>query len=1050
MNIGKFSVRNGVLINIVMILVLVAGYFSLVRLPREQFAEVPFYFVNITVPYPGVSAEDVEQSVTVKVENEMAGLAQLDEISSTTTEGLSRVTLQFEQDITDDEFETAFQEVQSRFTNIDLPSGTAQETIDDFSSNDFLPVIEVVLSGAVPYGDLNQAARNLRDQLQTVPDVSGINLIGSRDRQINIALDRERMESLGVSLDEAVNAVRRQNVTIPGGTLKTGSREFLLRTVGELETEDQFRRIVVRQSGNGSAGVVTLGQLADIEAGYDLDGTAARFNGDQAISLQITKVPGGSSVGIIDEVRSRVEGYQSNLPPGVAVDYFNDSSIAIRDSLEVLISNATIGLGLLVVILLVFVGVRNALMTALGIPLTFALTFIVLDAFGETLNGNTLFGLVLVLGLIVDHAIVIVENSYRLQQQKGMSRHDAAIHGVNQVIVPVIAATLTTIAAFLPLTFLPGIIGRFLRVVPLTVSIALVASTFEAAVFLPSHFADWPGGKRAAHGRRGIERLQRRFRAGLTFLYRHRGWVALGSLMVMVLVFSRISTIQPDLFDSEDASLYFVDIEMPPGTPIERTDAFVRSYEERLLPQVGNGEVVAINAFVGFAGSESENVRQSNVAQIVVDLAEEEDGRERTITAIMDEAREQTRDIPGAEAVRFRKQEGGPPTDPPVAFRIFGDSYADLGAVAGAMREELSSYPELFNIDDDLDAGTPEIRVRVNEDRAAEYGLSSQAVGRFLRSSVDGIEAGTIFTNNQETDVLVRYAESDAATIDSILQLKIPAPDGRLIPFSSVARIEEGTAISSIRRVDGKRQVQISAEAYSEENIGAINGAISGLFQEQLQPTYPGVTLDLGGEFAEFGDTLREILRVFVIGVFLIYLILATQFNSYTQPLLILLTVPFAFVGVILFLLISGTPLSTTVIYASVALAGIAVNDTIVLITFANEARRKEDEEVGDAVTEASVTRLRPILLTSLTTIAGLVPTAIGLGGYSVVWGPMASTIIFGLLFSTLTTLIIVPSFYGLLYDHSERRARRQRRKERRLARSTGGGNGQNSEVRGA
>ena len=1035
MTIGNFSVRNPVLINITMILILVVGFFSLNRLPREQFAEIPFYFINIVVPYPGVSAEDVESSVTVKVENEMSGLDKLDEISSTTSEGISQVTLQFEQDITEREFNRVFQDVQNRFSNIDLPSDTLQETIDDFSTNDFLPVIEVVRSGSVPYEDLNQAARNLSDQLRTVPEVSQINLIGSRDRQISIALDRQRLESRGISIDEVVNAVRSQNVTIPGGTLRTDSREFLLRTVGEMETEEQFRNIVVRRTGEGRTGVITLGNLATVTSGYDLEGTAARFNGEQAISLQITKVPGGSSVGIIDEVRDRVGSYQSNLPSGIEVDYFNDSSIVIRDSLDVLVSNAALGLALLVVILLIFVGVRNAIITAVGIPLTFALTFIVLEAFGETLNSNTLFGLVLVLGLIVDHAIVIVENSYRLQQQQGMSRHDAAIHGVNQVIVPVIAATLTTIAAFLPLTFLPGIIGRFLRVVPLTVSIALIASTFEAAVFLPSHYADWPGGKRVHHGKKGIESLQRRFRSLIAFLYRHRGLGALAAVVIAIVVFAQITRIQPDLFDSEDATLYYVDIEMPPGTPIERTDTFVRAYEQRLLPQIGNGEVVAINAFVGFAGSESENVRRSNVGQIVVDLTEEDEGRTRSITEIMNEAQQLTRDVPGAESVQFRKQQGGPPTDPPVAFRIYGDSYDDLSAVSQRLRAQLAENSELFNIDDDLDAGTPEIRVTVDEDLAARYGLNAQLVGNVVRRSFDGITTGSVFVNNEETDVVVEFSDADIATVGGILQLRIPTPDGRVIPFSRIASLEEGSAISSIRRIDGKRQVQVTAEAFTEENVPAINASIRTTFDSQLQPTYPGVTLDIGGEFAQFGDTLREILQVFVIGVFLIYLILATQFNSYTQPLLILLTVPFAFVGVILFLLVSGTPLSTTVIYASVALAGIAVNDTIVLISFANESRRDEGSAVGPAVTEAAVTRLRPILLTSITTIAGLVPTAIGLGGYSVVWGPMARTIIFGLVFSTITTLVIVPSFYGLFYDHERRDARRERRRRRRSAR---------------
>lgn len=1036
MTIGSFSVKNPVLINILMILALMVGVFSLNRLPREQFAEIPFYFVNIIVPYPGVSAEDIEQSVTLKIENEMGGLESLDEISSLTSEGLSRVTLQFDQGISDDEFDRLYQEVQNRFTTIDLPSGTLQATIDDFSTNDFLPVIEVVLHGELQYDDLNRAAENLRDQLLTVPDVSKINLIGSRDREVAVRLSRERMEALGISLDEVVRAVRAQNITIPAGTLQTPSREFLLRTVGDLESAAEFRSIVVRSRSAGVGTGIRLGDIADIEFGFDEDGTQARFNGQQAISLQITKVPGGSSVGIIDEVRNRVGNYEANLPSGVDASFFNDSSIQIRNSIDVLVTNALFGFGLLIVILLIFIGVRNALMTALGIPITFALTFLVLNMFGETLNGNTLFGLVLVLGLIVDHAIVIVENSYRLQQQQGLSRHDAAIKGVNQVIVPVIAATATTVAAFLPLTFLPGIIGKFLRVVPLTVSIALIASTLEAAIFLPSHFADWPGGKTIAKKTR-FDSFQVGFRSFLTSLYHRRGLVAIGAVLVMVVVFSQLGNIRPDLFNSEDASLYYVDIEMPPGTPIERTDRIVRAFEDRLVPLIGNGEVNAINAFVGFAGSDTENVRQANVAQIVVDLTEQNEGRSRSITEIMNEGRDMTRDIPGADTVRFRKQQGGPPTDPPVAFRLFGDSFADLGAVSEAIRTQLAGYPELFNIDDNLDAGTPELRVRVNEDRAAEFGLSTLSIGQFIQGTFDGIDVGTVFADNRETDVIVGYDDTGTVSADSLLQLKIPTSDGRTIPFTAVARLEEGNALSTIRRIDGKREVSVSAEAYTEDGVPAINAAVSDLFDTQLQPLYPGVVLDVGGEFAEFGDTLREILRVFVIGILLIYGILATQFNSYTQPLLILITVPFAFVGVILFLLISGTPLSTTVIYASVALAGIAVNDTIVLISFANDSRRDDGLEVGPAVTESAITRLRPIILTSLTTVAGLIPTAIGLGGSSVVWGPMASTIIFGLLFSTITTLVIVPSFYGLFYDRSRRRNRRAARRLRRTEKET-------------
>jgi len=359
--------------------------------------------------------------------------------------------------------------------------------------------------------------------------------------------------------------------------------------------------------------------------------------------------------------------------------------------------------------------------------------------------------------------------------------------------------------------------------------------------------------------------------------------------------------------------------------------------------------------------------------------------------------------------------------DPPVSFRLFGDNYNDLILISSRIQDRLSEYGELYNIEDNLDRGTPELRILVNEKLAGRYGLSPAAVGNFIRGSFDGIQATTIFKENKEVEVIIRFGEKEVTSVEQLLQLKIPAADGRSIPFSAVASVEQGDPIAAIKRVDGKREVTITSQAYSEENVPAINRDIAQFYRENFEERYAGVRLEVGGEFAEISNLLIQILRIFLVGIFLIYLILGTQFKSYTQPLLILLTVPFAFVGVIIFLIITGTPFSTTVLYAGVALAGIAVNDSIVLISLINE-RRKGGATVREAVIDAATNRLRPILLTTITTIAGLLPTAIGIGGKSVVWGPMASTIIFGLIFSTVTALVIIPSFYALFYDRKRKR----------------------------
>jgi multidrug efflux pump subunit AcrB len=375
--------------------------------------------------------------------------------------------------------------------------------------------------------------------------------------------------------------------------------------------------------------------------------------------------------------------------------------------------------------------------------------------------------------------------------------------------------------------------------------------------------------------------------------------------------------------------------------------------------------------------------------------------------------------------VRYRKATNGPPTSPPVSFRLRGDDYSRLVDLSRSLRRRLSSYPELYNIRDDVESGTPELMIEVNEAAAARYGLSTARVGSYIRSAFDGVEATTIFRENRRIEVRVRYAREKIDSVQRLRQLSIPTPGGEQVPFSSVASLRRSSGVASIQRVDGKRQVTVSAEAYDESRIRTINAEIERYFESELSAPGSGAVLKIGGEFSELDDLLIQILRIFLIGIFLIYVILGTQFKSYGQPFLILFAVPFSFVGIVLYLVISGTPFSTTVMYAAVALAGIAVNDSIVLISFINKLR-EQHYATREAVIRASVTRLRPIILTSVTTIGGLLPTAVGIGGRSVVWGPMASTIIFGLLFSTLTALFLVPCLYGLFDDLKIGRLRRR------------------------
>ncbi len=1016
MSIGKWSVNNPVLLNVLMVSIVLLGAFSALRLPREQFSEVPFFWATIVVAYPGASAADVEQAVTVPIENEMAGLRKLKKVSSDTREGIALVRVEFDDGIGKSDFDRLFQEVQTRFNKVALPEGALDPLIDDFSSSDFLPVVEVVLHGELAEPELNRLALRLQDRFARIPEVENVVLAGNRERQFRIEVDQARAEALGVSLSDISRAVQGRSVTVPGGTLETPSREYLVRTDGEVKQAADLSGVVVRGARMG--GVVRLSDVALSHDTLDPRAPAMRFNGTGAVALKVAKVVGGNSVAVVDAVQDVLEAFRWELPAGVRIALFNDSSVRIRDSISVLLSNALSGLVLLVVILWLFLGLRNALIAALGIPLAFALTFVVLEWRGESLNSNSLFGLVLVLGMIVDHAIVLIENSYRLRQG-GMSLREAAIEGTDRMVWPVVSATLTTVAAFVPLMILPGILGRFLRVIPLVVSVALVVSTIEAFAFLPLHFAEW-GSEKGSNAGAWFGPVVVWFGRVFDGLYAHRYLVTAGGVVVMVVVFVLAGRVRQDLFQGEDYTYFYIDVELPAGSPRAKTSSVVAQFEQRILPMVGKGEVVSVATMIGQSGANNSVRTESNVAQIVVDLAERKEGRVRPIAAVMDEIRDSCRAVAGPEAVFYRTVRGGPPVDPPISFRLFGDNFDELSAVAERLTRGLAAYAELYNIVDNLERGTPELRVQVDREQAARYGLSVAAVGTYLRASFDGITATRIFENNEEIDVIVQLRRDAVRSVEELTQLKIPSPGGELVPFSAVCRIVAGESIAAIKREERKREVTVTAEAWDKKNIRAINAEFSRTFAEDIKPSYPDVEFSAGGEFAEFGNLLIQILRLFLVGLFLIYLILGAQFRSYTQPLLILFTVPFAFVGIIMYLLVSATPFSTTVLYAGVALAGISVNDSIVLISYVNELRRG-GASIAEAVGAAVRVRLRPIVLTSVTTIAGLAPTALGLGGYSPVWGPMASTIIFGLVLSTGTAVIAVPCMYGIMDDIATR-----------------------------
>jgi multidrug efflux pump subunit AcrB len=531
------------------------------------------------------------------------------------------------------------------------------------------------------------------------------------------------------------------------------------------------------------------------------------------------------------------------------------------------------------------------------------------------------------------------------------------------------------------------------------------------------HFAEF--GANANKEPQWFVKLREFYRKIITVCYAHKIKVLLSALLFMIIVLVGSSPfIKAQLFDSEMLSYFTIDIEMVRGSSREKTNKIVEQLEKRILPLVGNGEIAGVSASVGFQETNTQWNSRDNIAQINVLVNERSEGRKRGIPEIMKDVENLCKGIPGAEKIEFHTIAGGPPVEKPIMVQIIGDDFGEMVEVSDKIQRKLSAYKDLYSISDDFERISPELVVKINEQAAAQYGLSIAEIGSFLRMGIEGVKIATWFDSNDEVDVVVRFDDASKSSIEQIKTLKIPTMFGTFVPFSAVAQLVPNNGIAQINRTDRKRTIKITADSYNKAGAAQINKDIAEWYNKEVAKNYPTTKISLEGEFAEYSNMLNGLIPLFFFGMFLLYLILGTQFKSYLQPFLMFFSVPLAGIGVVLYLAISGTPVSIVVLFAIAALAGIATNDAIVLISYINHLRKSgECENTTQAVIEGVLTRLRPIILTTVSTMAGLIPMAVGIGGRSLTWMPMASIIIFGLIFSTIGSILIIPCVYGVMDD---------------------------------
>ncbi len=823
------------------------------------------------------------------------------------------------------------------------------------------------------------------------------------------------MENLALSPTPIADTVAAFFADAAAGSLVQGGRSWLVRLVGT----DANPGYLAERPVVGAAGEIPLGQVARVQRGREKPSSLVQVDGRPAVLMAIMKKDDANTLELVERVRQYMAGRnQLATSSGVELLLIDDQTIQTRESINIMQNNAYIGLLMVLLVAWAFLGTRIALLTAVGIPFILAGTFWVLSGLGETLNVTVLLGVVIVLGMLVDDAVVVVEAIY-YRLQRGVAPLAAALQSLREVGRPVTTAVLTTIAAFMPLMLLPGILGEFMRVIPMVVIIALLISLVEAFWMLPAHVLaariDFSRPSRVQVLRTA---LTHRVQIGYVRLLIRALRRPLLSLALAIIPFVASVTaigagmIKLDFFASDPIRLFYVNIEMPPATPVTQTMATVSRIEARVRQQVRDGEVRAIASYAGQMFTETEPRIGDHYGQVLVGL-NPKTADLRSVDAMIDSMREPIQAVAGPVRISFLRLAGGPPVSKPISIKVRGDDYPQLRQAADSLRAILAGIPDLVDIEDDASRGRYELVLELDADAVNRAGVNPAEVRRILRLLMDGEVVANMRDRGEKLEVRVLADPDSRPSLEALLNYRLPLSDGGTIALSALVHQQRQQSLGNIRHYNFRRAITVEADIVSGGiDTVAANRLIQQRWAAQAEQ-FATIDLDFSGELDDIQDSIDAIGLLFVFGVGLMYLILGTQFRSYWQPLMILATVPMAFTGVVLGLLITQNPLSLFTLYGVVALAGIAVNAAIVLISAAND-RLATGMSLLHATLYAARRRVIPILITTLTTIAGLFSLAAGLGGQSLIWGPVATAIVWGLGFSTLLTLFVIPLLFRL------------------------------------
>lgn len=1009
----RYLIQNHVLANILFLLVIVMGSLAYYSMPREQEPAVNFNWIDITTLYPGAAAPDVEKQVTNIIEDAIRKVSDIKFVSSNSRSGISNILVRFEE-IETGVFDKRVADLRREIEGIEdeLPEGAIDSLISEITTDNAFPTATVVVSAPSDDENLRRQANRVRQDLAQLDGVASVYRFGLSDPEIHIVFDPERLERYGISPVDLAQTIRVYFRNLSAGKINIASSSWAVRIRGTRYDLDYLGHIPIVTA----QGEIPLKEVAEVIQAKEPARQLVRYNRQPAVKLAITKKEKQNILELVERIGDFIDrNAETYRRSGIQVDLVDDQTQITRNALRIMKNNAVIGLSMVLCVTWLFLGARIAVLTGIAIPFILCGTFWFLQGAGQTLNVSILLGIVISLGMLVDDAVVVVEAIY-YRLQRGMETLDATLEGLREVVVPVTTSVLTTIAAFLPLMLMPGLLGQFMMVIPMVVTCALLVSLIEAYWLLPVHIlflrVRFSRASRSHRARERIHRLLRKLFVRLLIrVLRH----PVLSTAVLVLMFAGSAgavltdRIKLDFFASDPIPLFYINVKMPAGTELNSTLEKVQLVEDSARRSISQEEVRSVVSYAGHMRTHDKLLFGDQYGQILVSLNPRNADNGSVGRIIASVEREISR-VPGIDEVSFLRLAGGPPATRDVSVKVRSDDLEELVAATRMIQDFMEGRPEFMDTSNDNLPGQYSLDLSINSAAVQRTGVSPDLITRTIRLLVDGEIVSEFRHQGEKIDIRLK-AEDRLAHIHDLLDYHIPAKAGQIVPLRELVNPSFGTGANSINHFNYRRTITIESDIDKSLTDTVKANQLIQEFWQTLQPRYPNTDLDFSGIVDDIEESLDAIGALFLFGLCLIYLILGTQFRSYFQPLLVILTVPMAATGVVIGLLISRYPLSLYTLYGIVALAGIAVNATIMIISTANTNLRN-GMPVTHAIVYAARRRVVPIIITTITTIAGLFSLATGLGGHSLLWGPVASSMVWGVGLSSVLTLFFIPLFY--------------------------------------